>query len=566
MSAEALNFLVFREGRRMAGGSVLKSTLADQIRLLDSPVLRARVLDALLQAGELECAVADSGVVGSRLTQVTDSMARALVDPTISRIEVASLLEILEGAPVPARVAFSVPEGFAYYALHPLRFAEVLTRFPSLPPRVAVVGIRSIGTTLSAVVAAALLRNGVLAERITVRPSGHPYNRYLVLNAEEMDFVLRGISSNAGFFVVDEGPGLSGSSFLSVGEALRHAGVPAGEITFICSHEPDIDSLRAQNAAQRWKKFQWLAVSPEQHRPANARVWIGGGEWRRYLLPKEEACWPASWLSFEKLKYLSQGPEPRFHKFLGFGRYGDQVFQREEKLAAAGFGASPQMEPEAEGFASYPFIAGRPMRPHDLSKDDLLKKDDLSESVTGRLAAYCAFRARAFALTDAAATVDLAPLQQMVEHNLEQLRFASAPCTFPLELPVVPDARMQPHEWLLTPQGQMLKTDSGGHGDDHFFPGATDIAWDLAGTIVEWRMAPAQAAAFLEMYRRASGDNAQLRIAVYIKAYLAFRCAYCLMAANAMQNAEEQFRMEREAAGYGFSLSRSEARDPYLQR
>ena len=29
------------------------------------------------------------------------------------------------------------------------------------------------------------------------------------------------------------------------------------------------------------------------------------------------------------------------------------------------------------------------------------------------------------------------------------------------------------------------------HGDDHFFPGPTDIAWDLAGTIVEWELAPA---------------------------------------------------------------------------
>ena len=70
----------------------------------------------------------------------------------------------------------------------------------------------------------------------------------------------------------------------------------------------------------------------------------------------------------------------------------------------------------------------------------------------------------------------ISALQRMAEHNLQELRF-DLPVSLRLQRPVIADSRMQPHEWLLTPAGQVLKTDSGSHGDDHFFPGPTDIAW-----------------------------------------------------------------------------------------
>ena len=85
--------------------------------------------------------------------------------------------------------------------------------------RLLVVGIRSIGTTLSAVAAAAARARGIAAERITVRPQGHPYNRTAEFTAEQMAAVSRAVSSGASFVVVDEGPGLSGSSFLGCGRS-----------------------------------------------------------------------------------------------------------------------------------------------------------------------------------------------------------------------------------------------------------------------------------------------------------------------------------------------------------
>jgi hypothetical protein len=137
----------------------------------------------------------------------------------------------------------------------------------------------------------------------------------------------------------------------------------------------------------------------------------------------------------------------------------------------------------------------------------------------------------------------------MAEHNLSEFQL-DLPLSIRWKKAVIVDGRMQPHEWLLTATGEMLKTDSGSHGDDHFFPGPADIAWDLAGAIVEWRMKAEQAGEFLDLYRRASGDNAAGRVADFIHAYAVFRAAYCKMAGNAMAGTPEQARMERAAAHY----------------
>jgi hypothetical protein len=168
-----------------------------------------------------------------------------------------------------------------------------------------------------------------------------------------------------------------------------------------------------------------------------------------------------------------------------------------------------------------------------------------------QLADYCAFRHRVFAVE----LSDLAALQQMAEHNLHELGL-DLPVELRLERPVIADGRMQPHEWLLSKDGELLKTDSGSHGDDHFFPGPTDIAWDLAGAIVEWRMNEEQTTEFLNHYHRASGDDASIGIDGFIKAYAVFRLAYCLMAANAMNGSDEQARLQRAADIYRAVLTR----------
>ena len=542
-----LNLLVFREDRRRASGKELTAALTAQLEQLCGHFSQQRLLTAQLLAGEIECGVADSDPEAARCYElVTDQIAGALLtgEPAASNSsdfhhpDFHSLLASVRALPIVEQLSISIPEGFAYYALHPLAYADVIRQFPFCA-HLLVVGIRSIGTTLSSVAAAAARARGFMAERITIRPQGHPYNRTVEFTAEQMVAVRNAMSHGASFAVVDEGPGLSGSSFLAVAEALERAGVPVEKIILISSHVPNVNVLCGENAASRWRRFRCIPVSNETRRPAAAVEFIGGGQWRSRTFANESE-WPAAWTTLERLKYLSSSEqdERRLFKFAGLGHYGDVVFERERKVAAAGFGLMPREE--SDGFVSYPWV-GYPKsvcaRP--------LSSSDLSAQILANLAEYCAFRQRAFTVE----LPNLDALQKMAEHNLRELGFDWA-VELRLEHPVIADGRMQPHEWLLTTEGKLLKTDCGSHGDDHFFPGPTDIAWDLAGAIVEWRMDDQQKGEFLARYHRAAGDDVSTRIDGFIKAYTVFRLGYCLMAANAMNGSAEQLRLQQAAATY----------------
>ena len=102
----------------------------------------------------------------------------------------------------------SVPEGFAYYALDPELYRMAALRFAAEAAlhRVAVIGIRSIGAPLSAVVEAELrARAAAKRNRGTVRPHGHPWDRRLRI-ASGLERAWR--AWDGVFAVVDEGPGV----------------------------------------------------------------------------------------------------------------------------------------------------------------------------------------------------------------------------------------------------------------------------------------------------------------------------------------------------------------------
>jgi len=547
-----MNLLVFREDQRRASGQELKTAVTAQLEQVCGHCSQEAVLDALLLAGELECGVADGDCEAARTCELlTDRIADALLpaapeasvnNPDFQKPDFKNLFEAAQALPTFEQLSISTPEGFAYYALHPLAYADVMREIP-VCESLLVVGIRSIGTTLSAMAAATARARGISVERITVRPQGHPYNRSAEFTSDQMIAVGKAISCGANFAVVDEGPGLSGSSFLAVAEALERAGAPAGKIILVSSHPPNVEALCANDVARRWRRFRCVPVAGEARRPAAAVDFVGGGHWRDRLIANEFA-WPSSWTSFERLKYLSpaERDQRRMFKFAGLGHYGEVVFEREWRIGAAGFGPMPRAE--SDGFVSYPWIEGRPLSASGLSSEILI-----------RLAEYCAFRQHAFAVD----LSDLNVLQQMVDHNLHELGLDSA-VELCLKHPVIVDGRMQPHEWLLSKEGKLLKTDSGSHGDDHFFPGPTDIAWDLAGAIIEWQMNEEQTMEFLDHYCHVSRDDASARIDGFIKAYAAFRSAYCLMAANAMSGSDEQTRLQRAANGYRAVLAKMQAR------
>ena len=126
------------------------------------------------------------------------------------------------------------------------------------------------------------------------------------------------------------------------------------------------------------------------------------------------------------------------------------------------------------------------------------------------MARYLAFRFREFQTADATPLAELSPMP---------VRFEPAAAT-------IVDGRMFPHEWLVTERGY-VKLDSVDHGDNHFYPGPTDIAWDLAGTIAEFQFDAPESGHLMDRYVAHSGDTrVRERLPFFQAAYAAFRSDY----------------------------------------
>jgi hypothetical protein len=125
----------------------------------------------------------------------------------------------------------------------------------------------------------------------------------------------------------------------------------------------------------------------------------------------------------------------------------------------------------------------------------------------------------------------------------------------PQEAPTALDGRMLPHEWVRTDHG-FFKADALDHHDDHFYPGPQDIAWDVAGTCLEFGLEGDARRGFLTRYVRESGDAAiARRLPYHAVAYLAFRLGYARLAAESLGDDPDGARFRAETVRYGALLA-----------
>jgi hypothetical protein len=525
---------VFRDGKRRVATAQLFSGLNAALAGGSS------ALQVLLRAGELEAALEDAGVACQEICSLTDASARALV--TEQPVE-AGFLAVPTGSP--AELCIGTPEGFAFYLLHPLAFRDLARQVHPLGEPAAVVGIRSIGATLSAVVAATLG-----AERITVRPKGHPYNRTVTLTAEQQHWINRHSAYNARFYVTDEGPGFSGSSIISTCEALETAGVPIGQITVLCSAQPDPHRLMAANGAERWQRIRSFKNLPYLPLAVRDEKWYSCDHWRGRIYGKDETYWPGMWRQVEAPKFLHRD-DHRLYRFIGLGHYGARVLERYQRLADAQLG--PKASGEVEGFVEFWMEGGA-----------AFTTPRWNEKVHKFMVRYLSERVRLCAAEPVEADENLEEIARMMHFNTRELTGEAYNAQLRLDFPVYADNRMQPHKFMRTPYG-MRKLDGAVHGDDHFFPGACDIAWDIAGLFAEWRLSEDARAAFLRDYTEHSGDMfIRSRLRDWTIAYLAFRCGYCLMGANANKGSREGERLMSDARRYHQGLIETLSRNRRL--
>ena len=544
----------------------------------------AAVAELLTEAGELEQGLLDEQLsrlgeerwtplsdAAGLLTRSTAGLLRAswrsgglrLCSPEKATAPARRALDALAALDLPETISVTVPEGYAFYGLYPETYLEAARQ---LEGPVRAIGIRSIGTGLAAVVAAAVGERG---PAVSVRPGGHPFSRTLTIGD---DLAERLLDSTAHYAVADEGPGLSGSSFGSVADWLEDRGVSPEAISFFPSHRGGLGPYASERHRQRWERARRQVVDFEDLFADGSRwplaKWaedltgppetpsedLSAGRWREHLVP-DRSRWPPAHLQQERRKVLlAAGGRRWLLKFAGLGRYGREKLALAEPLAREGF--IPEILGLRHGFLVGPWLEeARPL--------PLVPEVDRA-ALLDRVARYIAFRADRFPSERRGASPE--KLLEMASYNAgKALGEEAASALEPwrerlaelkgLERPILTDNRMHAWEWLVLPDGRIVKADALDHHHGNDLVGEQDVAWDLAGAAVELEMTEDE---LEEVSRRGGVRTNSLQIRFYTLAYLAFQLGYYTFAAEALagMDAEEAGRMRRAEERYATHLCR----------
>jgi hypothetical protein len=569
--------LVYRPTFRQVDAASAIADIESRVRSLGPSPAHDVARSLLIDAGELEAALVDrecpdeddATALTSALRRLVVRLAAGCVGswagsgfPAGFSMSLLNTLDELRSVSIGGSVALSVPEGFAYYGLFPETYgaAARTLRRAILPEAALVVGIRSIGTTLSAVVAATLAREHVHVESMTVRPRGHPFDRELRV-APRLTGILRDLAArgNATVAIVDEGPGISGSSFSCVAEYFSRLGVADERIVFLPSWNPAAEMLQNERARERWSRHakfvgdfdnEWLASGRlARYFKASITADLSAGRWRDHVCPAADVT-PAIQPQHERRKFLARtnDGERMLIKFEGLSWRGLAHRERAERLAGAGFG--PPVLAFGHGFLATRWLDGKSIR-----------VADVNHTFLNRIAKYVAWNRRSERTGESA---DLALLVEMVDLNVREglgpewhdaLRHLRALAERIGGEPAVRvDGRMMPHEWLRS-GSTFIKTDGASHYDDRFYPGPHDAAWDLAGASVEFELDEAAERYLLRSYATQSSDrDIDSRIHFFRQAYLAFRLGYTALAAQTLGNAPDAAPLRTASARYAQRL------------
>lgn len=482
----------------------LHDTLSSLARPAASPALEthARLVGAFLDAAELAQGLADAetvarghdhaGPLGDRAMAVARALAGSIIASwrgAVARPAAAARhLTALRATRLPDAIRTKRAEGHAYYAVYPEAYAEAARRAPPGPRRV--IGLRSIGTGLAAMVAAA---TGAPTPS-TVRPVGDPWRRAI---AADDELVRTWCEPGAVVAVVDEGPGLSGSSFAAVLDLLAARGVREERIECYPSHRGDLGPVARDHHRARWARIARRVVDADELLVSSGRLarWIAGavgplvaplqdlsaGAWRALHYARTDA-WPPVIPQQERRKFLARTANATYvARFIGLGRHGAHAYARARTLAAAGY--TPEVHGLLHGFAVERWVDGHPLDPRAATRVQLVD----------HVARYLAFRARAFPAPPTRGASARALLEMARRNTALALgaaagdpldRFTATALEARMRRIEI-DGRLHAWEWLVRADGTLVKTDAVDHHAAHDLVGCQDLAWDLAGATFE---------------------------------------------------------------------------------
>jgi hypothetical protein len=473
----------------------------------------------------------------------------------------ASLLAKLGATDCAGTITTGPAEGYALYALYPETYLLAALQ-SGLDANTCVIGIRSIGLGLAAMVAAALHA----PPPISVRPIGHPFSRHISAAPELLDSWRD--RPEVKFAIVDEGPGLSGSSFHAVIAWLRRHGIDQERIHLFPSHHGGPGAQAAAETVAALSQCQSHvadfedvfdgAVAP------GPRDWLGsllgeadvelheisGGAWRQ-CLSVPTGAWPPAFPAFERRKFMaSAGGERWLIKFAGFGESGDRKLRTAKALHEAGFGAQPI------GLC-HGFLVERWIDTDRLDRGSLAR--DLLIEWLGR---YLGWRAARLQTAEPGASLN--QLARMAVQNCEEAlgeRFARALQSWFVCRPLLHsgrrvevDGRMHAWEFLVRPDGTLLKTDAVDHCRSHDLIGCQGIEWDIAGARAEHDLSAAEVSTLVGCIEQATSIDRAL-VDYFEPCYLAFQLGLWRIAGHSADD-QDRARATRIVERYKAGLVR----------
>jgi hypothetical protein len=534
------------------GDTELRMTLGELLGSMENRLLASDgssiddLRTLLVRAGQIEQALADAGrdadeaVVKAKA--LTDATARAFFftfehggeNPWVGHVENAfAQLKRVSSGTTDVTLTVKIPEGFELYGLFPEQYLVTAGRWATEHGKgeASIIGIRTIGTALSAVVKAVLEDRGWSVTRMTVRPCGHPFARWAD--------VPRRVSAHA-VIIVDEGPGLSGSSMASVARACHEAGVSRDRIFFFPGSERE-PGFQADGKTREWwngtaRRFtrldevRWRGKSLKELLSDSTRRLVGshatvihdlsGGAWREHAYA-DEARWPAVASPFERMKFKIETYSGHhvFWKFAGFGSEGCASLRGQlDERARRGWATAPLGT--CCGFVATRWVEGERLTPENgtfevLSEIARYIADVAGRELTGeegcdamrRLTHMMGENAREAGIWDGrVASEEREELAGLVEG-----------------LSGYGDGRMAPHDWIWSTEERLIKADAHDHSCDHTIVGRQPFVWDVAGTIVEWDLDERKRRFLIDAVAGHGLVVNEVLLEVFVRAYAMFR-------------------------------------------
>ncbi|MGE5497023.1 MAG: hypothetical protein ACM3Q2_03090 [Syntrophothermus sp.] len=482
---------------------------------------------------------------------------------------------------LPVYANIKVPEGYAFYGYYPETYIDAAEKFISdvKPESAVIIGLRSIGTSFSSVVSAVLNYHNIPSKSFTVRPRGDYLSRAVYLSRKLKREITQG--GTPYFLLVDEGPGLSGSSFGVTAECLSHFGVPDDRIIFISSWNPAPEGLITELGRERWKVHRkyysdfdstWISSGKLfRFLPFKFIADISRGKWRS-LFYSDQSMSPAVYPAEERRKFLCsdnnsgvsrvltsafrerKGKRGRGEiyqlKFTGLGRYGRKYNSRAFLLS--GSGLIPPALNFTSGFLISRFEPGTPLSTAAITYNTL-----------SRAAEYLTFINNRFPVMPSRNFDEM--FLMILENVSESLgpRWGAIIQKYGAQFEkcyshtaVQIDGHMFPYEWISSGDS-IFKTDGLTHHADQFFPGCQDICWDLAGYIIESELGVEKESFLLQRFSQLSGDKSiPGKIGFYKLAYLAFRLGHSSVASDILSVSADGSKVRKQTWRYAAMLKR----------